>query len=90
MDNSRKCKIQYESGQDLVPFVALTDQGDHMDFRSSDPLWSKREGYEPNVKPNGLATGGTVTPGTDNDKVAVAALTCYLAGELKSVSASSG
>lgn len=90
MATAENAKIQYESGQDLVPFVALTDQGDHMDFRSSDPLWSKREGYEPNVKPNGLATGGTVTPGTDNDKVAVAALTCYLAGELKSVSASSG
>jgi len=90
MATAANAKIQYESGQDLVPFLALTDQGDHMDFRSSDPLWSKREGYEPNVKPNGLATGGTVTPGTDNDKVAVAALTCYLAGELKSVSASSG
>ncbi len=89
MDASN-AKIQYESGQDLVPFVALADQGDHKDFRSADPLWSSREGYEPNVKPNGLATGGTVaTPASgQSDVVDVAALTCYLAGALTSVPAS--
>jgi hypothetical protein len=86
MDASN-AKIQYESGQDLVSFVALTDQGDHLDFRSADPLWSNRAGYEPSVKPNGLATGGAVTPGAANDDVAVAALTCYLAGVLTSVAA---
>jgi hypothetical protein len=88
MDASN-AKIQYESGQDLVPFVALTDQGDHTEFLSADPLWSKREGKTPVVYPNGLATGGTVTPGTVANDVAVAALTCYLAGVLTSVAADS-
>ncbi len=87
MATAERAKIQYESGQDLVAFVALTDQGDHQDFRSADPLWSNKSGYQPDVKPNGLATGGTVTPGTANDTVDVAALTCYLAGELTSVNA---
>ncbi|MBN1664837.1 MAG: hypothetical protein JW943_14650 [Deltaproteobacteria bacterium] len=87
--NAENAKIQYESGQDLVPFVALTDQGDHKDFRSADPLWSNRAGYQPVVKPNGLATGGAVSvaaSGSD-DVVDVAAMTCYLAGELESISA---
>ena len=86
MDASN-AKVSYESGQDLVAFVALTDQGDHKDFQSADPLWSNRAGYEPDVKPNGLATGGAVgvaASGSD-DVVDVAALTVYLAGVLTSV-----
>lgn len=86
--NAENAKIQYESGQDLVAFVALTDQGDHKDFRSADPLWSNRSGYQPDVKPNGLATGGAVTPpASGNDVVSVAPLTCYLIGVLTSVGA---
>jgi len=87
MATAQNAKVQYESGQDLVVFAALTDQGDHMDFRGADPLWSNRDGYQPDVKPNGLATGGAVTPGTANDTVDVAALTCYLSGELETVTA---
>jgi hypothetical protein len=90
MATAENAKIQYESGQDLVAFVALTDQGDHKDFRSADPLWSNKSGYVPDVKPNGLATGGAVSIAATvaNDKVDVAALTCYLAGVLTSVGAS--
>ncbi|MBN1613928.1 MAG: hypothetical protein JW950_05630, partial [Deltaproteobacteria bacterium] len=90
MSTAENAKIQYESGQDLVSFIALTDQGDHQDFRSADQLWSNRAGYQPDVKPNGLATGGVVSvaaSGSD-DVVDVAALTCYLAGVLTSVEAS--
>lgn len=89
MATAENAKIQYESGQDLVAFVPLTDQGDHKDFRSADALWSNRSGYEPDVKPNGLATGGAVgvaVSGATN-KVDVAALTAYLAGALTSVGA---
>ena len=88
MDASN-AKIQYESGEDIVSFVALTDQGDHKDFQSADPLWSNRAGYEPDVKPNGLATGGAVgvAASGSNDVVDVAALTAYLAGVLTSVAA---
>lgn len=90
MSTAENAKIQYESGQDVVAFVALTDQGDHKDFRSADALWSNKAGYAPDVKPNGLATGGAVgvaASGT-KDKVDVAALTCYLAGVLTTVGAS--
>lgn len=91
MSTAENAKIQYESGQDLVSFVALTDQGDHKDFRSDDPLWSNRAGYQPDVKPNGLATGGVVSAAASgsDDVVDVAALTCYLAGDLTSVEAES-
>jgi len=87
--NAENAKIIYESGQDLVPFVQLTDQGDHKDFRSADPLWSNKAGYVPDVKPNGLATGGVagVAASGSNDVVDVAALTCYLAGVLTPVNA---
>ena len=89
MATAENAKIQYESGQDLVAFVALTDQGDHKDFRSADPLWSNRAGFEPDVKPNGLATGGAVIAPVSGsaEMVDVAALTCYLAGALISVGA---
>ena len=89
MSTAENASIQYESGQDLVSFVALTDQGDHQDFRSADPLWSNRAGYEPDVKPNGLATGGVITPAASltAQAVDVAALTCYLAGVLTTVDA---
>lgn len=90
MGTAENAKVQYESGQDLVSFVALTDQGDHKDFQSADPLWSNRAGYKPDVKPNGLATGGaaSIAASATNDVVDVAALTCYLAGVLTSVNAS--
>ena len=89
MATAEMAKIQYESGQNLVTFVALTDQGDHKDFRGADPLWSNRAGYQPIVKPNGLATGGIVSIAISgsNNKVDVAALTCYLIGTLTSTGA---
>ncbi|MBI4720828.1 MAG: hypothetical protein HY770_06335 [Chitinivibrionia bacterium] len=87
--NAENAVVSYEAGQTAVAMVALTDQGDHKDFRSADTLWSNKSGYEPSVKPNGLATGGVVTPaaGGGNDHIDVAALTCYLAGVLTTVGA---
>jgi hypothetical protein len=89
MSTAENGKVQYEGGEDLVDFVALTDQGDQLDFRSADNFWSNRSGYEPDVKPNGLATGGAVSAAASgsNDVVDVAALTCYLAGTLTTVGA---
>lgn len=87
MPTAENAILYYESGQTLVDWVALTDQGDHLDFRSASALWSDKSGYGANVKPNGLATGGAVSAavsGTSN-YVDVAALTCYLAGALTSV-----
>lgn len=72
--------IRYESAQTQFPWEALTDAGDRKLFEGSAAPWSGRAGFEPNVKPYGLATGGKVTPGSANDTVDVAALTAYMAG----------
>jgi len=81
--------MYYEAGQSSNAMTELSDSGDHIIFNSDDDLWSDKSGYECNVKPNGLATGGAVSPaatGTD-DLIDVAALTCYLAGVLTEVGA---
>lgn len=82
--------LYYEAGQTLVEMAELTDSGDHKNFTSGDSFWSDASGKQPDVKPNGVATGGTVSvadSGSD-DVVDIAALTCYLAGVETSVSAS--
>ncbi len=83
MATAENAKIQYESGQDLVPFVALTNTGDNRVFESADPLWSAR--YAPEVFPNGVATGGLIIPAAGDDAVALGAATVYIGGELKNV-----
>jgi hypothetical protein len=89
MPTASEARLKYEAGQSKVAMAALTDSGDHKYFKSNDNFWSKRSGYAPNVKPDGLATGGAVTPAASltNNDIDVAALTCYLAGVLTSVSA---
>ncbi|GAG46495.1 unnamed protein product, partial [marine sediment metagenome] len=82
MPTATNALIYYEAGQSPVTMVELDDSGDHTIYNSADALWSNRSDYEPDVKPNGLATGGKVTPDTVNNQVDVAALTCYLAGIL--------
>ncbi|MEN6375580.1 MAG: hypothetical protein ABFD75_12500 [Smithella sp.] len=90
MATAENAKIQYESGQNKVAAVALTDQGDHLDFRSASTLWSNVDGYTPVVTPNGLVTGGlaSIAASGSNNVIDIAALTCYLAGVLTSVNAS--
>jgi hypothetical protein len=82
--------LYYEAGQDYQEMTELTDSGDQTTFQSDDSFWSDADGYEPTVRPNGLVSGGTVSVADSgsNDVVDIAALTCYLAGTLTSVSAS--
>lgn len=81
--------LYYEAGQQLTPMSALTDSGDHTVFTSAASLWSGRSGFDADVRPNGLKTGGALTPksGTNNS-VTVAALTANLAGAAISVAGS--
>lgn len=90
MPNAENGLIKYEGGQTLVSMVALTDSGDHKTMNSASTRWSNRAGYVPNVKPNGVATGGAVIPAVSetNDLIDTAALTCYLKGILTNVGAS--
>ena len=88
MATAENAKLQYEAGQTSTSMTELTNSGDETTFTSSASLWSKRTGYAPIVRPNGLLTGGAITPhASDNDKVNVAALTLNLNGVITSVSA---
>jgi len=73
-------QLEYEGGQTAFPNAALTDSGDHATFTSQAQQWSGVMAHVPTVTPDGLATGGLVTPNAANDAVDVTALTCYLAG----------
>lgn len=86
-NTAENAKLQYESGQAFVAMAALTDSGDKTTFKTASNPWSAKKGFTPVVRPNGLVTGGVVTPGSANDKVDIAALTGYLAGVLKTVAA---
>ena len=87
--DSSNAILYYEATQDVVDFVALTDQGDHIDFKSADTLWSKYAGSDPDVKPNGQATGLVITPAASgsNDVVDISAGSVFLSGVETAVSA---
>ena len=87
MSTAENAKLQYEAGQNSVAMVALTDSGDNTTFESAASLWSGRAGYAPVVRPNGVLTGGAITPHATDDTVTVAALTLNLQGVVTSVSA---
>lgn len=89
MPTAENAKLEYEAAQSAVAMVELTDQGDQKDFKSAHNFWSNRSGYEPDVRPNGLITGGVISPAASgsDDVVDVSALTAYLSGVLRSPSA---
>jgi len=89
MPTSENAKLLYEAGQDLTAFTTLTDDGDHLQFNSAVNFWSKKSGFAPSVKPNGLVTGCEITPAASgtNNLVDVAAGTAYIAGVLTTIAA---
>jgi hypothetical protein len=89
MPTAENAKLDYEGGQNSVAMTALTDSGDRTSFTSAATLWSRRSGFAPVIRPNGLLTGGAIVPavGAGNNNVDVAALTCNLNGVVTSVSA---
>lgn len=92
MANAENAKIQYEGGQNQSPMGALIDSGDATVFESGAELWSRRSGFEPVVRPDGLITGANITPAAagSNDTVDVSALTAYVGGESVAASAETG
>jgi hypothetical protein len=92
MPNSSNAKLQYEADAVITSMVELTDQGDKTDFRSAAALWSGRAGKAPDIKPNGLKSGGAITPevGATNDEVDIAESKCFIAGVETTISASAG
>jgi hypothetical protein len=89
MSTAEQAKLQYEAGQNSVAMSALTNSGDETTFTSTQSLWSGKSGFAPVVRPNGVLTGGAVTPdgAAVNNVVDIAALTCNLNGVVTSVSA---
>lgn len=80
-NTAANAKLQYEAGQEITAMSAMTDSGDHKTFSIPGVApWSGKSGYEPKIYPDGLETGGVITPGVASDEISVAALTCYLAG----------
>lgn len=89
MATAENAKLQYEAGQSAAAMAALTDSGDRTTFSSAASLWSRRTGYAPVVRPNGLLTGGAVSVHATDDTVTVAAMTLNLNGSVTAVSAGS-
>lgn len=90
MPTAANALLRYEAGQTAVAMSALSDAGDHTNFAGSASPWSRKSGYSPVIRPNGLVTGGAVTPSAagTNDAVDVAAATAYIGGVLVSAAAS--
>jgi len=88
MSNAENAKLQYEGGQNVTAMSALTDSGDQTIFDSSAALFSRRSGFEPVVRPDGLVTGGVLAAAVSgtNDLVDLSALTAYIGGDKKTVS----
>jgi len=78
--------IQYEASQELVAMEAMTTT-DNKTFASSDAPWSGAAGFEPVIRPDGMVTGGIITPTSgEDDSVDVASGTAYVGGELETPS----
>ena len=82
--------LQFEAGQSPAGYTALTDAGDNKTFNSAVALWSKRSGYAPVVRPNGVISGLVVSVAASgsNDVVDITSGKVYLAGVETEVSAS--
>lgn len=87
MPTAENALLEFEAGQDAVPMSELTDSGDRTTFTSPADLWSRRSGFAPVVRPNGIRTGGEVTPAASGtaDAVDVGAATAFQDGDDVSV-----
>lgn len=88
-NTAENAKLEYEAGQSAAAMAALTAGVDATTYTSAASLWSGKTGYAPVIRPNGLLTGGAVTPAAaaGNNNVDVAALTCNLNGVVTTVTA---
>jgi len=71
--------LEYESGQQFNDWEAMTTS-DNQTFAASFAPWSGRSGFDSEVRPWGLATGGRIIPHATDDTVTVEAATAYMPG----------
>jgi hypothetical protein len=69
--------LEFESGQSFQDWEAMTTS-DNQHFEASFAPWSGRSGFDSEVRPWGLATGGRIIPHTTTDTITVEALTAYM------------
>lgn len=89
MPTAENARLEYEAGQNSVAMAAITDSGDRTTFTTPASLFTRRSGFAPVIRPNGLLTGGIVSAAANagTDDIDVAALTCNLNGVETSVAA---
>ena len=89
MPTAENAKLEYEGGQNSFAMSALTDSGDQTTFTSAASRWSQRSGYTPDIRPNGIITGGVVgvAASGSNDVVDITAISCNLNGVVTAVGA---
>jgi len=89
MATAEFAKIMMESGQTLFDYTEATDSGDQTVFTvSGKTVFSDKSGYELSVRPDGVVTGrNMLSTHATNDTVTIAGFTCYLAGVLTTVTA---
>lgn len=72
--------IMYEAGQTAYPFEAMVNSGDNTTYTASFAPISGAAGFEANVLPYGVKTGGLATPGDSANEVDVSAMTLAAPG----------
>lgn len=88
MATNENARLQYEVDRTSYPMAALTAASDALSYAGAAAPWSARSGYAPVVLPNGLLSGGTVTPAGTNNVVNIAALSLNLNGVVTAVAGS--
>lgn len=80
--SNENSQLEYESGVTPYPMEALTDSGNRKLFDSNALLFSETEGNSPDIKPNGILTGGIVSAAVSgsNDVVDVDGMSLNLNG----------
>lgn len=84
MPTASEALLQIEFSESLTPMMELTDIGDQTTFASGIKYWSKVPLFEEVVLPNGIRSGGQVTPTAVNSQVSVAASEVNIGGVIHS------
>jgi len=94
MPTAQNALIKYEASQSLIDFTALTaavdEDGAYVIYPFDDSIVSKRSGYEPVIRPDGIASGvNIIKPAVSatDDYVDTIEFTAFFAGTLVTVSA---
>jgi hypothetical protein len=92
-NTAENARLQHEAGQTFFAFEEFSNgAADRITYTGTMAIFSQKSGFTPDIKPNGLDTGGVIVPevGLTNNQVDVAACSVYLAGVQTAVSAAAG